>query len=391
MKFKITLCACFPFPTSQGSQVLTHAIAQSLASRGHEVHLITYAYGESKLQMKYHHHTAGAWVPTRKLRAGPSIWKPLLDFVIAKKWLEIAKDIKADILHAINYEAIACGLWVKKRYRAPLISSIHGLLDEELPYYFKSLPAKYFAREFGRWFTKNVIFRSDAVLVLNSKDVSKLEELGLDKAKIVCHPPSVEISGDIPSRNESRSALGWQNKKVILYAGNLDLYQGLDVLYSAFRKIAAKRDDVILAVVTTSDPKPLFKELGDLQSRLRVLFTPDFEEIKRAIVACDAFVIPRVANYGFPIKLLNALALGAPIVIHQERSFGLVDKKEALFYGDSEASDLFVALDLLLANPDLASTISSGARLAFERFSMEKMATSIERLYQSQLERSGVF
>jgi len=390
MRLKIAIGACLPFPTSQGSQVLTHALAQSLADRGHEVHLVTYAYGESRVEMRYYHHPVGAWVPTKKLRAGPSLWKPALDFAIAKKWLSVAREIKADILHAINYEAVLAGLWVKKRYRAPLVSSIHGILSEELPHYFTFPVAKEMAKKFGPWFTKKVVSRSDAVAVLNPRDAEMMNKLGIQKGKIFWHYPSVEISGDIPDRNKSRADLDWQDKKVILYAGNLDRYQGLEALYSAFRTIVGKHDSIILAVATTSYPKLALKALGDLKDRVQILFTADFEKIKRAIVSCDAFVIPRPVEYGFPIKLLNALTLGAPVVINRACAYGVEDKRDVLVYDDSEQG-LVDSLERVLFDQNLSSALASGARLASENFGLKNMVAALEVLYQSMLKKQGVF
>ncbi|HDH96891.1 MAG TPA: glycosyltransferase [Proteobacteria bacterium] len=385
MGLKVAICACLPFPTSQGSQVLTHAVAQSLSMIGCEVHLLTYAYGESRVEMNYRHHTAGRWVPSRKLRAGPSIWKPVLDSIIARRWLALARDIGADVLHAINYEAVLAGLWVRKRYAAPLVASIHGLLDEELPFYFRSRRVRRYAQRFGLLFTQKALPGSDAVLTLNPRDAKRLVELGLPEEKVMWHYPSAVI-GDIPDRAGSRRLLGWRDEKVVLYAGNLDRYQGLDVLFSAFRELAKRHDRLLLAVATTSDPKPVREALGDLQSRVRILFTHDFEEIKRAIVACDAFVIARTVRYGFPIKLLNALALGAPVVIDDRCAYGVKSGEEVLTY-DGTPGGLASSLERVLFDAELADNIRRGALSASRRFSLEGMGSDLKRCYEQVLSR----
>jgi len=384
MGLKIALCACLPFPTSQGSQVLVHAMAQSLSVLGCDVHLLTYGYGESRVDTNYRHHTAGGWVPTRKLRAGPSFWKPILDSIIAKKWLGLARDIKADILHAVNYEAVLAGLWVRRRYSAPLVASVHGVLDEELPFYFRSRFARGFARKFGLWFTTNWLSRADSVLTLNPRDAARLVELGLPEDKIFWHYPSVEMTGDIPNRPESRAVLGWRDEKVVLYAGNLDRYQGLDALFSAFRKLARRHGEVALAVATTSDPGPVRRALSGVSGRVHILSTHDFEEIKRAIVACDAFVVARPVEYGFPIKLLNALALGAPVVINKSCAYGVEHGREVWTYDGSE-EELEASLEKVLLSSELADELRAGALSASERFSSKGMGSTLARYYRRVL------
>ena len=384
MGLKVALCACLPFPTSQGSQVLTHAVAQSLARLGHEVHLVTYAYGESRVDMEYRHHTAGSWIPARKLRAGPSVWKPLLDAAVAKKWLEVARASEADILHAINYEAALVGLWVRRRHRAPLVVSLHGMLDEELPFYFAGAFAKRLARRFGRWFMERIVPRADLVLTLNPRDAARLEEFGVSRDAARWHYPAVELAGELPRADEARRVLGWQGRRVILYAGNLDDYQGLDALAFAFREIADRRDDVILSVVTTSDPAPFLRRLAGLRERVVVLLTADFEVIKRAIAACDAFVVARPVSYGFPMKLLNALAVGAPVVIHRSCAYGVEHGREVWIYDGSWRS-LVEALEKVLFDDDISSRLREGARSASERFDLLAMGGAIQGFYESLL------
>ena len=78
------VCAC-PFPSSQGSQVFIKQLSEALHRRGHTVHVVTYHFGEDL-------ETSGLAI-TRiprllsydKLRAGPSLKKPLLDLLLSAR------------------------------------------------------------------------------------------------------------------------------------------------------------------------------------------------------------------------------------------------------------------------------------------------------------------
>ena len=64
---RVAMVAACPFPSLRGSQVLIRDLAQSLADRGHEVHLVTYPEGESLAAVRgIRVHRARAWFAARR-------------------------------------------------------------------------------------------------------------------------------------------------------------------------------------------------------------------------------------------------------------------------------------------------------------------------------------
>jgi glycosyltransferase involved in cell wall biosynthesis len=94
----------------------------------------------------------------------------------------------------------------------------------------------------------------------------------------------------------------------VVYAGNPDRYQDLDVLIEAMRHLP----ECGLLLVSAS-PLDGWAKCG--LERLKLIQTSDFEEVKSLVKAAHVAAIPRTLCSGYPIKLLNYLALGVPTVM----------------------------------------------------------------------------
>ena len=111
----------------------------------------------------------------------------------------------------------------------------------------------------------------------------------------------------------------------MLYAGNLDAYQGLDPLFDAMSTLAAARPELAWLVATESSPHDFSAKLAAAGWRGRVLFSALANEADRrtAHAAADLALVPRGAPGGVPVKLLDALARGLPVVTTRTACAGL--------------------------------------------------------------------
>src|SRR5687768_12570546 len=103
-KFSIGMVAPCAFPTHQGTQVFIRHLATALARAGHEVHLITYGYGEYEDVFPFHLHRAPR--VQAGLRSGPNILKPAADAALLVHAGRVVKSHACDLLHVHNVEGL---------------------------------------------------------------------------------------------------------------------------------------------------------------------------------------------------------------------------------------------------------------------------------------------
>ena len=297
----IVQVGAFPFPSPQGSQVFVHGMARALAARGHAVRVCCYGHGEGEADPRLD--LRRAWAPPgyRRMRAGPDWVKPALNLALAGVVMGAARD--ADLLHAHNYEApLACAA-ARARFGLPMVYAAHTQLAEELPTYFSGRGVRRAARVVGRALDLHVPKRADLAQALHPRAVPALRALGCDR--VACVMPGVDPADLAPVEPASLPAGPW-----VVYAGNPDRYQDLEVLMRAMHRLPEAR--LLLVGAAGAEAWP-----GPLPPRTHIVTTGDFAVVRRHLAAADIAAIPRTTCSGFPIKLLNSLGMGLPTVMAQ--------------------------------------------------------------------------
>ena len=293
---RIVQAAAFPFPTSQGSQVFVRGMARALGRRGHDVTVVCYGHGQGDGDPEYAVVRTPQIPGYHNVRAGPDMVKPFLDLALAQR----IAGVPADIVHAHNYEAPIAAALARKITGIPVVYSAHNTMEEELPTYFSGAMTKRVASRFGSWLDRTVPGLSDHAIALNSSTAKSLIDFGCDRVSTVL--PGVdmdELEGVVPADLPGGP---W-----VVYAGNPDRYQDLDVLVEAMHKLP----EVGLLLVSASSLEE-FQDCG--LPRVKCVETTDFEVVKSLISGSAVAALPRTVCSGYPIKLLNYLGLGVPTV-----------------------------------------------------------------------------
>ena len=292
----IVQVAAFPYPTSQGSQVYVRGMARALARRGHRVTVACYAHGGCGSDPGVEVVRTPAFPGYDNLRAGPDLVKPVLDLALAV----VLARLKADVFHAHNYEAPLAAALAQRVRPTPMVYSAHNTMSEELHTYFQRPLARRLARRLGGVLDATVPRLADHAIAINPQTAPFLSQMGCRQVSVV--PPGVDPD-ELPLTAPAALPPGpW-----VVYAGNPDAYQDLDVLVAAMKRLP----EVGLLMVSAS-PLASFHQLG--LPRLRCVQTDDFSVVRAYLAAADLAVLPRTVCSGFPIKLLNYLGMGLPTV-----------------------------------------------------------------------------
>ena len=288
----IVQAAAFPFPSPQGSQVYVQGMARALARIGHRVTVACYAHGIGEPDPDYEVVRTPPIPGYDNLRAGPDLVKPLLDLALAARLAAL----DADVVHAHNYEAPLSAALARLRTRTPIVYCAHNTMGEELHTYFEGRVARGVARRVGRLLDRTVPRLADHALAIHHGAVPVLQGLGC--REVTCVPPGVDPHDLRPCAPADLPAV-----PRVVYAGNPDAYQDLDVLMKAMRRIP----EVELLMVSAS---PLDHWEGQGLPNARFIQTSDFDEVRSYLASATVAALPRTVCTGYPIKLLNSLGMG---------------------------------------------------------------------------------
>ena len=368
----LTVAAC-AFPTRQGSQVLIRQCAEALAARGHEVRVAAYAGGE-RIACRVPIRRAPSLPGAGRLRSGPSLSKPLLDGALLLTVRRLAREFRPDVIHAHNFEGAAVALLARS---APVVYHAHGLLSAELPSY---LPGPFSAafRRLGAAVDRALPRRAAATIALTEASARALVAEGAPAGRLRVIPPGIVVPAvDPAARAALRARLAGPGESLVAYAGNADAYQEIETLLDAAAMPGAPKEArYVFALTGGARNLPAAARARGLEGRVHFLDSP-WEETAALLSACDAAVVPRADPHGFPMKLLNVLALGAPAIVHRGSAHGLADGVNAILAENAEG--FARALGRLLCNREGARRLGEeGRRHAQKHHAWDDLAPRLE-------------
>ena len=384
-RYRIAMVGACPFPTSQGSQVLIRQLSESLAARGHKVHIVAYHLGETKPHSEnYLIHRIPSVPGYNKISSGPAWGKIILDFLLIWVLLKVVYQEKIEVIHAHNYEALFVGWIVRMLTGRPLVYHSHNVMASELPTYFRHPLFANLAKRLARLLDRNLLKKADTCIALSSEAVDYFHLNGVDEERISLIPPGIDFE-PIPrtSKSDIRTAYQLSSTPLAIYTGNLDQYQRLGFLLRSFELVRRSLPQAQLVIASHSPASQfarLVQRVGDVQG-VRFIHTRDFGETRHLLSVADVAICPRIACYGFPIKLLNYMAAGKAIVVAQGSAKGINNLENGLIVADRE-EEMARGVIRLLGDEGLAHKLGEEARKTVQgRFQWSHVIREIERLY----------
>jgi len=383
--YRIAVVAACPFPSLRGSQVLVREIAESLAQAGHAVHVVTYPTAQ--------HLTPVERIAIHRVAKVPGLWtarpfgwqKLILDVLLAWQLWTVVRRERIDVIHAHNLEAPLLAFLVRALTGVPVVYHAHGALADELPSYFGSAGFRRLARRAGAFFDRLLAKAADHTIALSDRLAAYLAARGAAGRITVIAPAAARLAAaeEISPRRE--------RAPVVMYGGNLDPYQDLDCLLQGFARLRAVEPQARLVLVThtATHPKTVARTrvLAE-QPGVAVQVTNSFAAAVRALGSADVLVCPRASWSGFPIKVLNYMALGRPIVHARASAHAVEDGVTGLLYNGGDPGALGRALLRVVRDPALAAQLGRQARLvARERYGAASVLARLSSVYARVIER----
>ncbi|MGA1577009.1 MAG: glycosyltransferase family 4 protein [Steroidobacteraceae bacterium] len=331
------MVAACPFPARRGTPVRIERMAEALAVEGHEVHAVTYHLGEKAGPVGCEVHRIRDIGVYKDTSPGPN-WRKLLlaDPLLTARVMTVARRVRPDIIHAHHFEGLLAALPAARSLRIPVIFDAHVLLGGELQYYKLGLPRP-LVRLVSK-FLDGVLPRTcDHVVAVSSEIRDRLVEFHkLDPKSVTVVPNGVE-----PEFFWGRSGFfGHDGRPRLVFSGNLAAYQGVQILPSFLSAVLGHLPEARLVLVTSDDPAEILADAQSLGVRDNVDIVPaNLETLADVLTSADVLLNPRTECPGVPLKLLNYMASGRPIVSFEGSARYLVDNESGLIIknGDVEA------------------------------------------------------
>ncbi|MGC9093888.1 MAG: glycosyltransferase family 4 protein [Bacteroidota bacterium] len=413
-----------PLPPPYGgvATYLAHALPQ-LVARGFEVHTIIdmrprdsrqYAQFE-RAGVTIHYACGGgprlkkAWYIFRRLPTWLfrlPIWIStmksrginLLAFMKAVKsmanWTDVSEEVlrseAIDIIHAYDnpWAQGFVATYLAKKYRKRYVQTIFG---EVVPHKAEMVHHDRYGERFKE-LSRYVLQEADLILSVSQHCAREVAYLGLDPGlvRVIRYGINVEEFSPAADAAAIRSQYGLEGKRVVLFAGQIRLRKGPQVLLEAAPEILRRIPQTIFLVVgpdhgIAADLQKRSVELGVDSQFLLVGPVPD-ENLPAFFGACDVFVFPSCTTIEcLGLSIVQAMSCGKPVVASNIGGVPevVVDGVTGFLVKPNDPRQLAQKIILLLENEELRVKMGKAAREhAIQYFDRNHLVQELLDAYQ---------
>ncbi len=386
---RVLLIAPQPFYEPRGTPINVRQMCRALCAAGHEVELATYPIGQPVAIPGLRIRRALPIPGIREVPIGFSLRKLALDLSLALLVLRLLLFRRYDVVHAVEEAALLAlpCTW----FGARLIYDLDSLISDQLRYSgvleAPWLLARVRALErlaLRRSRAAITVCRSlsDAVRALHpSAQVFQIEDAPLDETLREPEPARVEAL---------RQELGLVGRPLAVYTGNLEGYQGLELLLDAMQRVAQQLPDAACVVVGGAGAslaafRAALAARGLADHVLAVGAQPP-DEISEWMALGHALVSPRTQGENTPLKLYTYMRALRPIVATKLATHTQVLDPSCALLCEPDADALAAGLCAALAEPAAHRGLALAARKRVEdEYSAEAFARKLLAAYASVL------
>jgi glycosyltransferase involved in cell wall biosynthesis len=315
---RVLLVAPQPFFTQRGTPINVRQMVQTLCEAGHEVHLATYPMGEPVHFAGLHLHRAMRVPGLRTVPIGFSWRKVVLDMSLALRVWPLIAGRRFDVVHAVE-ESVFFALPAARLRGIPVIYDLDSWMSDQLAYGGRVRNRALLA--IARAMERAALRRSRLAITVNASLSQAVHSMapGTPVAQIEDCPLDEALRAPDPLRIEAlRTAYDLGARRAIVYTGNLESYQGIDLLLDAFAKISTARAEAVLVLVGGSP-----SQVETVRARTTALGLGDrvvlagqrpAEEMPEWMALGDVLVSPRLHGDNTPLKIYSYMWSAVPIV-----------------------------------------------------------------------------
>jgi glycosyltransferase involved in cell wall biosynthesis len=357
---KILLLAPHPFFQHRGTPIAVRLMAEVLTGAGHQVDLVCFHEGEDVEMpgLRIFRIAAPAWL--KGVRPGFSLKKLACDFYFWREARTRLREKPYDLIHAVE-EAVFMARSLGRRFKVPYVydmdSSLAAQMQEKMAWLAPVAPLM-------RRIERDAVRDSLGVVAV----CQALGDLALQ-----CDPScSLLCLEDIsllgveslrePAPEEQIDAGG----PVVMYVGNLEPYQGLDLLLESFRLVIGQGRTAQLVVI--GGQPAAIESYQALAQRLglgdRVIFTGPRPpgQLGHFLAQATVVVSPRIKGENTPMKVYSYLDSGRPLLATRLPTHTQVLDESIAMLVEPTPEDMARGLLALLSDPDLRKRLSEAAR-----------------------------
>ena len=376
---RILFLAPQPFHEVRGTPLAVAALARTLGEMGHDVDLLTFPQGDAWNAPRVRL-LRSARLTKRRIRPGFSMGKALQDMPFAWKAARLARSGSYDVVHAVEESALLVAPLVPEGVK--FVVDMDSELAEQLGH-AKSVLVRALG-PLAQSLHDRALRRADLAIVINARLAAA--------ARSVCprlpihqieDPPLVAslTEADRVAALALRRELRLGDATVVLYTGNFEPYQGVDLLAQTATAVGDAR--FVFVGGEAEDIEAVKGRLSvETRERTRFVGKQPPATLPRWMALADILASPRTLGGNTPFKIYTYLASGKPILATRLDTHTQVLSDETAFLVEATPAGLARGIEAAIANPsERARRAANGRALLDREYSVARYREKVRAAY----------
>ena len=353
-------------------------MVEALAAQGHQVELLTYPQGEDSSFPGVRHRRSLA-LPVGRVRAGPSLAKLLLDVPFMGRAFWRMAFGRFDVVHAVE-EAAHLAAPVARLLGLPLVVDV----DSSIPAQMRE--SGFAARGPLLWAAEALeahALRHAAAVVTVCSSLTEGVRERVPRARVfqIEDPPLLDAAASPGDVAALRASLGLDARPVVLYSGNFERYQGVELLVDAAALVPEAQ-----FVFMGGEPEQVTRMRARAARDAACVFAGKraTRELPAFLGAAAVVASPRITGANTPFKIYTYLASGRPIVATRILTHTQLLDDSTAWLVEPTPAGLAGGIRSVLADPaEAGRRAASGVALVGREYSRARHAEKVAAAYQA--------
>jgi glycosyltransferase involved in cell wall biosynthesis len=370
---RILLLAPHPFFTQRGTPMAVRLVCEGLSRLGHTVDVLTYHEGENIDLPGITIHRIDRPRFVRCVPIGPSWQKIVCDIALARRLKQMLRANRYDLIHAVEESA-----FLAARSGLPFVFDMDSLMSRQLVEKSKLFwPASVVFKQLER----HALRRCVGVLAV-------CESLACEARK---YQSNVHLLPDVALASNGAGSLPETLTKTgglrLMYVGNLQRYQGIDLMLEAFAVIApAYPDSVLIIVGGNPDQIAAYRHKAarrNVLDQIQFVGQIPIDSLARTLSFSDILISPRIKGENTPMKLYSYLLSGRPVLATRLPTHLQVVTDEHALLVEPTVDAMAQGMRALIDSPELRERLgAAGRELASRHYDHDSFQQRLEAFYE---------
>lgn len=379
-----------PFYSDRGTPMNVRLLVQVLGEAGHRVDLVVFPTGRDVKLTNVKIIRLPNILRVHQIPAGPSLTKLAMDLLMTLVAFRLCLFRKYDVIHGIE-EGGFLAVILSRLFGMAGIFDMDSCISDQLKYsgFISNSELLKHIRHFEGW----AIGRSSVVVTVCSALTEKARFLA-PKANVVQIEdiPSPGIKEFDPQMVETlihRYKL--RHDRRVVYTGNLEGYQGIDLLLTAWKIFMSEKGDgksyKLVIVGGPIEKVDYYKRIvnNDSIANSACFVGPrPLNEMGAWMALSDVLVSPRSEGDNTPLKIYSYMSSGTPIVATRRRTHTQVLDDSMAFLAEPDPVQFAAAISEALTDGKIATKKSGMAKQMVEdQYSYTTFSKKLLEAYRS--------